>query len=248
MRFLLATLWVITGSALTAGVYWVFLITPESTVWTLIASALLAIVALAMAGFTASGAIAMWTYGPSLTGIRRAMRAIVAVIPAALIVWIMWWLTTNAETWVAMRSGQISAIFIARFGWADVSWLFTVIHRGAQWFRWVVAPVLSLSLIAGFMAIGWSALGQAAWLRRASRPRALVMATVWFVLLIALPWIYLVPWRPKQLPASSVEFAFTVAKLSVSAVLYAVGAALIAYQVSGSPRPPLDPQESARAA
>lgn len=135
MRFLLATLWVITGSALTAGVYWVFLITPESTVWTLIASALLAIVALAMAGFTASGTIAMWSYGPSMTGVRRAIHAIAAVIPAALIIWILWWLTTPAETWVTMRSGQINAMFIARFGWADVSWLFTIVHRGAQWIR-----------------------------------------------------------------------------------------------------------------
>ena len=248
MRFLLATLWVIAGSALTAGIYWAFLITPESTVWSLIASALLAIAALVRVGLTASGTIAMWSHGPSAAGVRRAVGGVAGVIPAALVVWAAWWFTTHAELWVAMRNGQINAWFIARFGWADVSWLFTAVHRGAQWLRWVVGPMLALSLIAGFVAVGWPALGQAAWLRRALQPRALLAGTFWFVLLIALPWIYLVPWRPKRLPASSVEFAFIVAKLSVSAILFAVGTALIAYQASGPAVPPRDPQESAHAA
>ncbi len=39
MRLALATVWILIGSALTAGVYWIFLITPESTVWSLLASA-----------------------------------------------------------------------------------------------------------------------------------------------------------------------------------------------------------------
>ncbi len=43
MRSLFATLWLLLGAALLAGVYWGFLMTPESTVWTLMASALLAI-------------------------------------------------------------------------------------------------------------------------------------------------------------------------------------------------------------
>ena len=73
-----------------------------------------------------------------------------------------------------MRSGQISAWFIARFGWDDVSWLFTAIRYVAQWLRWVIAALLALSLMAGFVAIGWRALAQAAWIRRALRPRAIV--------------------------------------------------------------------------
>lgn len=238
MRLALASLWILIGSALTAGVYWIFLITPESTVWTVITSALLALAALLMAGFTASGAIAVLTNGLSAAGVRRALRAIPGVIPAALIVLALWWLTTHAESWVAIRSGQINAIFIARFGWADVSWLFTAVHRAAQWVRWVAGALLALSLIAGFVAMGWSTLAQAAWLRRALRPRSLLLGTFWFGLLIALPWIYLVPWRPKQLPGSSMEFAFIATKLAVSAILFAIGAALIAYEASRVPIPP----------
>ena len=228
MRFALATLWILVAGAITAGVYWTFLITPESTVWSLIASALLAMAALLMAGLTATGAIAMLSSGPSTAAMRRALGAIGAAIPAAVIVLLVWWMTTRAEVWVGLRSGQINAWFIAQFGWADMAWLFTAVRYIALWFKWVVAAMLALSFIAGVVAIGWRAIGQFAWLRRALRPRTLLVSTFWFVVLIALPWIYLVPWRPKQLPATSVEFAFIVAKLSVSAILFAIGAALIA--------------------
>ena len=235
MRLALATLWILAGSVLTAGVYWGFLITPESTIWALMVSGALALVALALAGLTASGAIAMWWHGASLTAVRRAVRSIPGVIPAALIVLLIWWLANRAEAWIAMRSGAINAWFIARFGWDDVSWLFAGIGYVADWFRWVIAALLALSLMAGFVAIGWRSLAQAAWLRRALRPRAIAAATLWFGGLIALPWIYLLPWRPQALPPTSIEFAFIVAKLSLSAILFAIGAALVVYEASRLP-------------
>jgi len=248
MRLALATLWILAGSVLTAGIYWAFLSTPESTVWMLIVSAILAVIALAMAGVTASGAIAIWSHGASLSGMGRAMRSTAGVIPAALIILLIWWLAGRAETWLALRSGQISAIFIARFGIADVTRLFTATHSIANCFRWVISPLMALSLMAGIAAAGWAALGQAAWLRRALHPRAIVMATLWFVVLIALPWLYLVPWRPKGLPASSVEFAFIVAKLSITAILFAIGAALIAYEAARVKPRPGDPSPAVAAA
>lgn len=239
MRIPLATLWILTGSAITAGVYWAFLNTPESTAWMLVVSALLAIVALTLAGFTASGATAMLMFGASRDGMRRATRGSIGVVPAVVLVLLVWWLAGHLETWVGMRSGQISASFIARFGTSDVSWLFKAVDYGAQWLRWVIAPLLALSLIAGIVAVGGSALAQAAWLRRALHPRAILLATFWFVLLIALPWMYLVPWRPKGLPPSTVEFAFIVAKLSLAAILFAIGAALITREASRVPPQPV---------
>ncbi|HUQ87254.1 MAG TPA: hypothetical protein VM096_06825 [Vicinamibacterales bacterium] len=239
MRLALATLWIMVGCALTAAAYWAFLITPESTVWALIMSAILAVVALALAGFTATGAIAMWWHGASMSGVKRAWRSIHGVIPAAAIVWAIWWVTRRVEMWIAMRNGEINAWFIARFGWGDMSWLFTGIGVAAGWFRWVIAALLALSLLAGFVAIGWPALRQSAWLRRALRPRAIAAATLWFVGLIALPWMYLVPWRPQGLPPTSIEFAFIVAKLSISAILFALGAALITYEASRLPPAPV---------
>jgi hypothetical protein len=247
MRLALATLWIMVGCVLTATVYWAFLITPESTVWALVMSAMLAIAAIALAGLTASGAIAMWWHGASISGVRRALESVHGVIPAAAIVWVIWWLAHRVEVWITMRRGPINAWFIARFGWDDLSWLFAAIGLAADWFRWVIAALLALSLMAGFVAIGWRALAQPAWLRRALRPRAIAGATRWFGALIALPWIYLLPWRPEGQPPTSIEFAFIVAKLSVSAILFAIGAALVTYEASRVPVWPGDPGSTAAA-
>lgn len=248
MRFVLATLWILIGGAITAGVYWGFLITPVSTVPALLTSGVLAIVVLGLLGLTANGAIEIWSRGASLAGAKRALRSIPSIVPAALIVVLVWWMTSRAELWIAERSGPINAWFIARFGWADVSWLFTSVGYVATWFRWVVAGMLALSLMAGFLAIGWRAGAQAAWLRRALRPRALLGATLWFVALIALPWTYLVPWRPENLPATSMELTFIIAKLTVSAILFAIGAALVTYEASRLPASPTDPSSVVAAA
>jgi hypothetical protein len=89
---------------------------------------------------------------------------------------------------------------------------------------------------------------QSGWFFRGLRPRTVAAATLWSVALIALPWVYLLPWRPQNLPPTSVEFAFIVTKLSVSAVLFAVGAALVVYEASRTTRPPDDAGEAVTAA
>lgn len=248
MRLLIAALWILVGGGIAGGVYWVFLITPVSTALALIASAALALVCVALVGLIANGAIEIWLRGWSFAGVKRALRSIPAIAPAALIVLLVWWMTTRGELWVAQRNGQISAWFIARFGWDDISWLFTAIRYVATWLRWVLAAMLALSLMAGVLAVGWHALTQAAWLRRAVRPRGLLAATLWFAGLIALPWVYLVPWRPDNLPASSLELTFISVKLSLAAVLFAVGFALIAREAAAIPPTPGDPSEAAQAA
>jgi hypothetical protein len=62
--------------------------------------------------------------------------------------------------------------------------------------------------------------------------RRVALASLWFVILIVVPWAYLVPWRPAGLPASSVEPVFIGAKLLIAAVVIACGAALIVREAS----------------
>ncbi len=235
MRFTVAIVTLLAGASISGGLYWTFLNTPESTVWALAASAVLVVLALSAAAVTVNIVIDTWSHGPSTAGLRRAVAALPSVIPALVIVLVLWWLTMTVERWVAMRSGQISAVFIARFGMSDVGWLFSAVRYIAVWCRWVIAALLAFSLMAGFLSVGWAALRQPAWLRRALNPRAVIVATVTFVALVVLPWMYLVPWRPSGVPATSAELAFIAAKLSLSALLFALGVAIIIREASRVP-------------
>jgi hypothetical protein len=215
MRLALITAWILAGTALTAGVYWAVLNTPESTILAVITSVVLLLAALVLLGVTVNGAIVMWSNGPSRSALRRALWRAPAVVPAVLLV-------SHAETWVALRQGPINAWFIARFGWGDVSWLFTGIRYGAMWIRWVVAALLAVWVMATLLhGVKF----------RLSVTRV-ALATLWFAVLIALPWAYLVPWRPAWLPPTNVELAFSIVKLSVAAGLLAAGAALVIREAS----------------
>lgn len=232
MRLVTVTLWILVGAALTGGVYWSFLITPESTIWSLAASALLLMTAAFVLALTVSGAMVGWQQGVSSSHVRAAAAGVPGIVPAALLGGLIWWLAGSATDRIAIYSGPINAWFIAAFGWDDVSWLFTGIHWLARWLKWVVAPVLGLSVMAAVMAEGWRGVAGAHWIKRALAPVPLATATLLFAALVAAPWIYLTPWRPQGLPATSVELAFVIAKLAVTALLMAVGVALIIRQVT----------------
>ena len=232
MRLVAVTLWILAGAALSGGVYWSFLITPESTVWSLAASALLLITTAFLFALTISGAMVGWRHGVSTSHVRAAVAGVPGIIPAALVGGLIWWAVGNATDRITIYSGPINAWFIARFGWDDMSWLFTGIAWLAIWLKWVVAAVLGLSVMAAVLGDGWRALAGATWIKRALAPVPLVTATLLVAAFVAAPWIYLTPWRPQGLPATSVELAFVIAKLAVTALLMAVGVALIIRQAT----------------
>lgn len=232
MRLVTITLWILVGAALTGGVYWAFLITPESTIWSLAASALLLLSAGFLLALTVSGALLGWQRGVSSSLFRAAAAGVPASIPAALIAGLIWWAVGAATGRVTIYSGPINAWFIAAVGWDDVSWLFTGISWLAVWLRWVVAPMLALALMAAVLYGGWREIARAAWIKRAISPMPLATATLLFAALVAAPWSYLAPWRPGGLPATSVELAFVIGKLAVTALLMATGVALIIRQAT----------------
>lgn len=228
-----ATAWVLAGGLLTGAAYWAFLNTPESTMWALVLSAALAIVSLSLLAITVTGAMLVWSNGSSRDTLRRAVARVPVIIPAALIVWLVWLLVGRVTGWVSANSGQISAWFIARFGWSDVSALFSAINWTAWWVRWVLAPMIGLSVLAGVV-------------RRAASPLRLAIATLWFLLLVAAPWFYLAPWRPAGLQPTVVEPVFIAAKLALTALIMTVGVALIIREAArGSSRRPDTPAAQA---
>jgi hypothetical protein len=237
MRLVAVTAWILAGAALTGGAFWAFLNTPESSALALASSVLLVLLAVTLLAATISGAITLWVNGASAGAIKRSFRVVPAVVPALLVFALCWWMAQRIDTWVALRGGEINAWFIAIFGWDDVSWLFTTIRFFTIWLRWVVGGLLALSLMGGMTVSGWRAGIGLQWLRRGLRPRALMVGTLWFVVLIVLPWTYLVPWRPEWVPPTGAELAFIVSKLSVAAILMAAGVALMIYEVTRLPQP-----------
>jgi len=232
MRLVTITLWMLLGAALSGAAYWSFLITPESTIWMLIVSAALLLTTGFVVSLTLGGAIVGWREGVSARLLRTAIAAVPTAIPAALLVGVIWWLTGRMTDLVAINSGPINAWFIATFGWDDVAWLFTGIDWLASWLKWVVAPLLGLAMMGRMIFGGWRELAGFTWLRHGLAPLNLAVATLLFAAFVAAPWIYLAPWRPTSLPATTVELVFIIVKLSVVTVLMATGAALIIRQAT----------------
>ena len=180
MRLVTVTLWLLAGAALTGGVYWSFLITPESTGWSLAASALLVITAAFLLALTISGAAVGWRHGVSTSHIRAAVAGVPGIVPAAAIAALFWWLANSVTDGMTLYNGPIRAWFIASLGWDDVSWLFTGVSWLAAWLRWVVGPVLALSLLGAILSQRWRGLASVSWITRALAPLPLATATLLF--------------------------------------------------------------------
>jgi hypothetical protein len=219
-------LWLLVGLAVAGGVYWGFLNTPESTVLALLLSAVLAIATLVVVAISVNGASLAWSFGWSGNVIKRSISGVPAFIVAALVGGAIWWATGASLAWVSSYSGQISAWFIARFGWADASSFFNAIAWAGRWLQWVVGPLVALSLLGSMLIGEWSS-DRWRWIVRGLSPFRLTLATVWVGLFVAAPWMYLLPWQPGGLPPTFVEMAFVAAKLGVVAVLAATGIALL---------------------
>ena len=217
----------LAGATVTAALYWGFLNTPESTVWMLALSGVLALAAAAVAAFTIGVVLLAWS-GERLSRplAMRSLRGLAAGIPPALTVALVWWLTLRATAWVDASSGEIGAWFIARFGWSDVSWLFRAIEWIAWWLRWAGAPFVALVWWRSILLRGWRPSGVL--VREALRPAGVVIATLLVLVLVWLPWTQLVPWRPRGLTPGTAELAFVGAKLGLVALLSAVGWSLVA--------------------
>ena len=234
--------WLAAGGGLLAALYWLFLITPESNQLTLAASAVLGFGMIAFAAVTLNGAILLSQNATFSVAARRGLIGSHWFVMTAIPVILAWVLTRRGDAWMTTHSGEISAWFIATFGWADVTALFRIELWVSRWLRWVVFPVASISLLSALLSRGFAGLGDFRWLTRAWSWRTLSPATVAFLALLTLPW-QMTMWRP-SLPPTWVEAAVAGLRLGIAAILIVVGCALI---VSIATRPDEhSPAEAAR--
>ena len=209
------------GTVLTAALFWGLLNTPEANVLMLGLSALLGLTVLACASVTISTAVLVARDVASRDALSAGPGAVgwflLAFAPLAL----AWLAIGRFDSWVAAHQGEINAWFIARFGWADVSWLMRAELWISRWLRWAMLPVLSLSLLAACLTRE----RHRAWVRRALHWRTMLAATFAFAVLMALPW-QLTTWRP-ELPSTWVQPAVAALRLGTACILALIGTALL---------------------
>jgi hypothetical protein len=234
-RTLAGTTVVMMGGAMVSGaLYWGLLNTPESTVWMLALSVVLAAMFAVVTALTIGVVLLAWsgqTWSPAL--VARAARGLPACVPPVLLVALAWWLVLRGTAWVDAHSGEISAWFIARFGWSDVRWLFATVGWIAWWVQWVLAPFAALVWWRSILVGGWRPTG--ALVREALRPAGVLVATAIVLVLVWAPWTQLVPWRPRSVAPGSMELVFVAVKLGLVALLSATGCSLVARTAATAP-------------
>lgn len=212
------------AAAAAGGLFWVFLNTPESNAWMLAASALLLILVVAVVAAGVNAAVlvaARVSFGEALA---RSLRGLHWFAIAGLLALAAAWAIGRVSGWFGDTSGEISAWFIATFGWSDVTSLFTAISWAERWLLWVVLPVGVIGVVGGALSRrpGASALEG---LARAWHWRSVAMATIIVATFVWLPW-QLTAWRP-ALPDTWVQIAVAAARLGAAALLMILGAALL---------------------
>jgi hypothetical protein len=222
-RFLRTAAWLSAGAIVVFGLYWLLLSTPEANAVALIASALLLLAIVVTAALFLSTALRIASGGHAGDSMRAAARSLHWVVLAAVPALLLWWGIVRADRWVIAHSGEINAWFIARFGWADISSLLRAEVWVSRWLRWSLIPLASLALLGALLDGGVAGIG-GRW-RRALGWRAVAIAALSFVVLIALP-LPLVSWRP-ALPPTWVQPAVAAGRLGAVAALWIAGASLL---------------------
>lgn len=192
-----------------------FLYTPESNALMLAVSALLVLVAagLLMVSSTSAAYGLVHRQAP-WRSVGPALRALPLVVLALVIVGVLCGAAGWFETWWTSRAGEIDAAAIVAGDVTQTQPLHTAVRWLVAFVQWVVVPAwlaTALTWMAGYERRDVLGLK---WLGAGLHWRLVLTTLVAVALLVWLPWRW-VYWRPRGLPASTVEVIFTAVKLGV---------------------------------
>lgn len=225
---LLSVAWTLSGAALGAALFWAFLNTSESTVFTLGVSLILVIAMAVVTGAATTGVMAGWIAGWQQPFVRRAIAGTPAILPPAILVVVVWWIVGRGLAWLAAHDGEINAWFIATFDWSDVRPLLNGARLALEWARTILVPFAALVWLGHLLGHGWRPLLHRASLVRALSPWRLAAVTAIAAATLWAPLTYGTYWMPRGLPPTWVEPAVAIVKFSAMAILGAIGISLIA--------------------
>ncbi len=213
LRFLVVLGWIALGHVAIGGLYWALLQVPESNVFMLALSVIVALLLILSAAIVEIGGLSLWT-GSIRDALARAVRRAAWIAPAAVLFLVVWQVLSTIHGSYQSHATELDAWLLLKAGWTRTAW----IHRTVAWVFWFlsygVGLSLALSLLARTCSEGPQALARLAWLRQGLWWRQVLVITVAVLIGMVLPWQY-VYWRPRRLPASWVEPAFLAAKLFV---------------------------------
>jgi hypothetical protein len=226
-------LWIGVIDGLAALAMLGFLYTPESNLLMLSLSAVLVIVATALLLLSStSGAIALVQRIAPWKALGTAMRRLPLVLVAIVVVGLLCGAAGWFESWWVARAGQVDAAAIAAGDVTNTRPLHATVHWLVVVVQWILVPAwltTALAWIAGYERR--DVLGMK-WLTAGLHWRILLVTAASVIVLVWLPW-RLVYWRPRGLPASSLEMAFTVAKLGLIYLLAQLGWAIALATAAG---------------
>lgn len=219
-------LWIGLIDALAGACVLGFLYTPESNALMLGASALLVLMAGGLLLFSStSAAHALVHKQAPWRSIGPASRSLPLVLLVVLIVGVLCGAAGWFEAWWTSRAGEVDAAAIAAGDVTNTQPLHAAVRWLVAFVQWVVVPAwlaTSLAWIAGYERRDVLGLK---WLAAALHWRMLLVTLAAVTLGVWLPWrgIY---WRPRGLPASSLELVFAALKIGTVYLLSQVAWAI----------------------
>lgn len=222
----IATLWLLGGGLVSAGLFWWLLNTSEATVYTLTLSVLLAVATFTVAAWSLTQAVQAWHRADG-TGHREGAAWWGLWLAVFVIGHLAWLALHTGLDWIGDREGELSAWAIAQLDVSDITPLLAAVQVVGAWCATVVVGFVLLCIGAA----GLVADRPAAWLTRALRHalhplRLLVMSAVVFVTAVV-PQHYFLYSMPQGLPATWVQPAVAAGKLAALAVVAAIGGAIV---------------------
>lgn len=238
-------LWIGFLDALAGAAALGFLYVPESNALMLVLSAVLLLVAavLLMVSST-SAAVGLVHQRAPWRCIGQAIRRLPLVLVGIVVVGLLCAGAGGFESWWLSRAGEIDAAAIAAGDVTQTRWLHTAVRWAVIVVQWILAPAwlaASLAWAAGYERRDVLSLK---WLAAGLHWRLLLVTAAGIVVLVWLPWGY-VYWRPRGLPASSLELVFAGAKLATIYGLSQVAWALALWTAARRVPAPVQPPDTA---
>lgn len=209
------------GYAVAGALYFALINVPESNVATLVLSAILVLLIVAVAGVTTALAVAI-TQEPWRVAARRSVRALPAFVLGLVAFVALSMVVDRLELAWIMRRGEVHAMLLPYLSTRNT----TPLHTAIVWLLWLVRWGLGLSLVLGPLVAAVSGSSRRG-VRLAVRLVPLAACAIAAIAISEGLW-RVVYWRPRALPASWVEVVFVSTKLLV---LYLLGACIAAVVV-----------------